>query len=97
MAKWYAKRHFKTDTGVKQINYLPKNAPIGEIRLLEVNELIAETADPEPIDFGVDVGTPNGHTLLVLDVTPRQWAAIQKGELKLPASWTLDGKRTFRR
>ena len=96
-AKWYARQHFKTDSGVKQIHYLPKNAPSGEIRFLEVNGLISEMSDPEPIDFGVDIGTPNGHILLVLDVTPGQWTAIQKGEMKLPTGWTLDGKHMFRR
>jgi hypothetical protein len=97
LAKFYAKRHMDTDAGVEQVHYLPKDAPPREIRFLEVNRLISETTDPEPIDFGVDIGTPDGHTLLVLDVTPAQWDAIQKAKMPLPAGWTLDGKNTFKR
>ncbi|MFO0964796.1 MAG: hypothetical protein U0793_04300 [Gemmataceae bacterium] len=97
LADWYAHRHFQTDAGVEAIHYLPANAPEREIRLLEVNRLIAETTPPEPIDFGVDTGNANGHTLFVLDLTPAQWLAVQHGNLPLPAGWSLDGKRTFQR
>jgi hypothetical protein len=97
MANWYAQRHLETDTGVEQIHYLPEDAPPREIRFLEVNRLISETTDPEPIDFGVDTGTPNGHSLFVLDVTPSQWEAIQKKKLSLPAGWSLDRRKTFNR
>src|SRR4051794_4862202 len=90
LATWYAKRHFETDSGVKEIHYLPTNAPPREIRLLEVNRLISETTPVEPIDFGVDIGGAEAHTLYVLDVTPRQWQAIRKGNLSLPAGWALD-------
>jgi hypothetical protein len=96
-AKWYAKRHFDTDIGVEQIYYLPTNAPAREIRFLEVNRLIAETMSPEPIDFGVDIGGAEPHTLYVFDVTPAQWEAIQKGEMKLPAGWTLHASQPLGR
>lgn len=90
LARWYARRHFEIDAGVERIFYLPTNAPSREIRLLEVNRLISETASPAPIDFGVDVDGDNAHTLYVLDVTPSQWEAIQKNELELPKGWVLD-------
>jgi hypothetical protein len=94
-AEWYAHRHFQTDAGVQRIFYLPVNSPPREIRLLEVNGLIPEMNSLEPIDFGVDIGGQEGHTLFVLDVTPTQWEAIEKGELTLPPGWTLDGKTEF--
>jgi hypothetical protein len=94
-ARRYAERHLITDTGVVQIHYLPKNAPPREIRFLEVNRLISETSNPEPIDFGVDIGGAGGHTLYVLDVTPAQWDAIQRGEMSLPNGWTLDDSQTL--
>ncbi len=90
LAQWYARRHLETDSGVEEIYYLPANAPPREIRLLEVNRLISETTPLEPIDFGVDVGGAEGHTLYVLDVTPAQWLAVRNGETPLPAEWTLD-------
>ncbi len=70
LARRYAKRHMDIDDGVVQILYLPKDAPPREIRFLEVNRMISETTPPEPIDFGVDIGGEDGHTLYVLDVTP---------------------------
>jgi hypothetical protein len=97
MAKWYAKRHLDTDTGVMEILYLPTNAPPREIRFLEVNSEITETADLEPIDFGVDVGGIGHHVLLVLDITPAQWETIKRGKLALPKGWSLDKRMTFGR
>jgi len=96
-AKWYAKRHLDIDAGVEQIYYLPTDAPPREIRFLEVNRLITETTEIEPIDFGVDIRRPEGHTLLVLDVTPAQWEAIREGRLPLPAGWTLEGSQELGR
>jgi hypothetical protein len=90
LAQWYAQRHRETDTGVERIYYLPTNAPPREIRFLEVNRMISETTPPEPIDFGVDIGSDNAHTLYVLDVTPSQWEAIQRGGMELPAGWVFD-------
>jgi hypothetical protein len=90
-ANFYARRHFDTDTGVAEIYYLPTNAPPREIRLLEVNRLISEMTPPEPIDFGVDIGGAEAHTLYVLDVTPAQWEAIQRGQMPLPNGWSLEG------
>lgn len=97
LARWYAQRHLDTDTGVERVFYLPANAPAREIRLLEVNRMISETTPPEPIDFGVDIGSENSHTLYVLDVTPSQWEAIQRRDLELPAGWTLDRRQEFDR
>jgi len=91
MARWYARQHLKTDPGVREIYYLPGDAPEREIRFVEVNELIADRIDDalEPIDFGVDRDTEAEHTLLVLDATPSQWDRIQKRELGLPQGWSL--------
>jgi hypothetical protein len=97
LAKGYAKRHMETDSGVEQINYLPANAPEREIRLLEVNRLIAESTELEPIDFGVDTSSPEAHTLLVLDITPLQWNAILKKKLSLPPGWDLDGYKILQK
>jgi hypothetical protein len=97
LARWYAQRHLRTDAGVQEIHYLPENAPAREIRLLEVNNLIPAMRELEPIDFGVDIDSAEGHVLLVLDVTPAQWRAIQNGKLALPSGWTLDGGKSFRR
>lgn len=93
LARWYAKRHLETDAGVERIYYLPANAPPREIRFLEVNRLISETTPPEPIDFGVDIGSSEAHTLFILDVIPSQWEAIQKQKMPLPSGWTLESSQ----
>ena len=94
MARHYAELHRSVDPGVKSIYYLPAGAPEREIRLLEVNDLVAEwqAAGMEPIDYGVDRYTDDAHKLFILDVTPTQWGRIASGATRLPAGWTLDGK-----
>jgi hypothetical protein len=59
--------------------------------------MISETTPLEPIDFGVDTGSSNAHSLYVLDVTPSQWDDIQSGNLDLPNGWSLEGKQDFLR
>jgi hypothetical protein len=94
MARWHAKRHLETDPGTREIHYLPTGAPEREIRLLEVNELMAvRESDPlEPIEFGVDRGGAEAHNLVVLDVTPAQWEKIKRNEIQLPEGWSLEGE-----
>jgi hypothetical protein len=91
LARRYAQRHYKTDQAIQEVVYLPLNAPEREIRLVEVNGSIAEQAPLEPIDFGVDIGSPDGHSLIVLDVTPGQWKRIGGNKLALPQGWLLQG------
>ena len=83
-ARHYANNHLRTDPGVKEIYYLPTNAPEWEIRLLEVNTLIPETMAGDPINFGVHRGEPDAHQLVVLDLTPDQWKLVQSGKMTLP-------------
>ena len=99
MARWYADRHLRTDPGIRTVYYLPVGAPEREIRLLEINELIAvRENDPlEPIDFGIDITGADSHCLLVLDVTPAQWDNIREGRLQLPEGWSLEGASSFSR
>jgi len=96
-ASWYASEHLKADPGVRKIYYLPTNAPDREIRLLVVNDLLADRSDDvlEPIDFGVDTDSESEHKLLVLDVTPSQWKLIDQSALSLPNGWSLDDARVF--
>src|SRR5437773_1499807 len=92
MAARYAKKHLKTDPGIREVYYLPTNSPEREIRFIEVNEMIADReSDPlEPIDFGVNSGDEDAHSLFILDVTPDQWDRIRLGELKLTSGWSFE-------
>ena len=97
-ARWYAKQHLKTDPAIRSIHYLPTDAPEREIRLIEVNELIADRNDDalEPIDFGVDTGMESEHKVVILDVTPSQWTRIRQPSLPLPKGWSLTGAMHFK-
>jgi hypothetical protein len=99
LARWYAKKHLKTDPGIREVLYLPKGSPEREIRLLEINDLMAERSeDPlEPIDFGVDIGEADSHTLFVVDVTPAQWQRIISKQIQLPPNWSLEDPVRFAR
>lgn len=97
LARWYAQRHLDIDSGVMSIRHLPTNAPEREIRFLEVNRLISETTPVEPVDFGVEIGQSDAHTLYVLDVTPSQWDEIEAGRLPLPEGWSLSGSQELGR
>lgn len=95
-AHWIGRRHFEIDKGISRILHLPTGAPPDEVRLLEVNELAAipENAPIEALDFTPDLdGMP--YRLVVADVTPRQYEAIQVGTLPLPAGWSLDGSQAI--
>ena len=96
-ARWYAIQRLKTDPAIREVLYLPTNAPDREIRLVEINELLAGRNDDalEPIDFGVDRGMKSEHKLLVLDVTPSQWQRINESDLALPPSWSLNDAVPF--
>ncbi|MCA9202943.1 MAG: hypothetical protein KDA59_07850 [Planctomycetales bacterium] len=97
LARWYAHEHLKTDPGIADIYYLPTNSEEREIRLVEVNDMLAERNDAslEPIDLGVNMRWDWAHQLLVLDLTKEQWSRIVSRQLALPGNWTIDGYMHF--
>ena len=99
LAVWYARGHMALEPYIREIVYLPENAPAGEIRLLEVNVRSSDPDDAplEVLDFGVDRDLPGEHSLFVADITPAQWDCIRAGTLTLPDGWELAGHRVFDR
>jgi len=99
LAAWYAARHMDFEPTIREVVYLPGDAPANEIRLLEVNVLSGIPADAplEALDFGVDRDLAGKHELFVADITPGQWDGIRAGTLPLPEGWTLEGSQTFGR
>ena len=100
----YAQRHMGTDPGICGVYYLPDKAAEREIRLIEVNELIAviETSKLEALAYGVDGGSDDvhsdeAHTVKIIDVSPDQWARIGRGDLALPDGWSLGEVQEFDR
>lgn len=97
VAAWVGKEHLITDSGVREVWYLPQGSPPNEIRLLELNDRFAgNEAHVEALDFGLEVGGVP-FRLFVADITSDQLARIKNDPSRLPRGWSLDGSRIWRR
>jgi hypothetical protein len=97
-AKWIAQRHLASDPDIREVIYLPSNAPEKEIRLLETNVLlnVSEEEKVGAVDFSPDINQLN-FRVLVADITPRQWENIKSKKLALPEGWDLKDYILFKR
>lgn len=97
VAKWVAKKHFIADSGIREIWYLPQEAPSDEIRLLEVNDrFVVNDESVEAIDFNLNVkGAP--FRLRIADVSSDQLDQVRQDPARLPVGWLLDGGQVWRR
>ena len=92
-----AKKHFITDTAIREIWYLPQGSPPEEIRFLELNDRLAGAAsDVQAMDFGLDIEGAS-FRLLVADITSEQIHEIKNNPVRLPSGWSLDGGMVWRR
>lgn len=96
VAAWVARTHLLTDSGIREVWYLPRGAPTGEIRLLELSDRYLQLNRAHAIDFGLDV-EGSSYRLLVADVTSELLESIKQDPSQLPDGWTLDGNRIWRR
>ena len=81
VAEWVAKQHFIVDRGIREIWYLPKESPLDEIRLLEVNEQVPFIGSQvEAIDFGLDVEGAR-FRLVVADLNGDQLQQVKRTPL----------------
>jgi hypothetical protein len=97
VAAWVAKSHFIVDSAIREVWYLPKDAPTDEIRLLELNDRLAgNESKVEPLDYGLDVEGAD-FRLMVADVTTDQMEQIKQKAQPLPPGWSLDGNMVWRR
>ena len=100
VAAWIARRHFLADSAIRQVWYLPEAAPPKEIRFLEVNDRLGDSAmkgsQVETIDFYVDI-QDSPFRLFIADISSEQLDQLRRGELRLPEGWRLDGSRIWGR
>jgi hypothetical protein len=97
VAAWVAKQHFVSDGSVREVWYLPQGAPPTEIRLLELNDLLAgPSSQAEAIDFGLEVEGAK-FRLMIADITSKQLEEIKRDPSRLPPGWSLDESRIWRR
>jgi hypothetical protein len=97
VAAWIARTRFVADGGIREVWYLPREAPPDEIRLLEVNDrFVANEACVDAMDFGLNVeGAP--FRLSIADVSSDQLEQIKHDPAQLPPGWSLDGSQIWRR
>lgn len=62
--------------------------PSEPVKLLEVN---AKTppAGIRPVHFGPDPAAGIHHGLVVIEITPEEYARLERGELSLPEGWSV--------
>jgi hypothetical protein len=95
IAEWVAKLHMSTDGSIRQVYYLPTDAPPKEIRLLEINERISTPEDqPEPLGFGLEVAGL-ALKLSVADVSKDQLEKMKNDPSNLPPGWKWEGARKW--
>jgi hypothetical protein len=97
-AQWLGGQHLDFDKRLSMVIYLPADAPEDQVRLLEVNTgLYPDPGTPlEPIESTPAV-TDLPFRVLVLDVTPEEWAEIQAKPQMLPDRWSLQDRMTIQR
>lgn len=89
-----AREHYKIEPGITRILRLSRadgneDAPGEPVKLLEVNEHTIPTGI-QPLHFGP--APQHGITCpsVIIEVTPEEFARIERGELKLPAGWRVE-------
>lgn len=97
VAKWIAAKHFIADSSIREIWYLPREAPADEIRLLEVNDrFVVNDETVEAIDFDLSVkGAP--FRLRIADMSSDQLDQVKHDPGRLPVGWSLDDGQVWRR
>ncbi len=97
VAAWVAKNHLIADSSIREVWYLPREAPPDEIRLLELNDRLAGSeSEPDAIDFGLNVAGAS-FRLFVADLTSEQLERVKQDPSRPPSGWSLDGIKIWRR
>ncbi len=96
IAAWVAKKHLVVDISIREIWYLPCEAPPEEIRLLEVSDRLVGNGPAEAMEFGLSIEDTQ-FLLSVADITSDQLEQIKQDASLLPARWSLKDNQIFRR
>jgi hypothetical protein len=96
VAAWVARKHFVVDNKIREIWYLPANSSSDEIRLIESNDRFGGEWGFEPLDFDVEINE-NHFKLVVCEVSGQDLELLRKDPSTLPAGWTLDQVKIWRR
>lgn len=88
-ARWLAKHHFRIEGGLERIFIIRAGIddPREPIKLLEVNVNTFPTGSIEPIPFSSTTDVP--FVTEIAEISPDEFASLQRGELSLPPGWSL--------
>ncbi len=87
--------HFDEAPTLREAVWLRSGEQADEVRLVHIDDTAIETPDVQAFLIGRSAEFP--YALHLAHVSPRQWAQIGKGTLKLPGDWTLQGAVRFPR
>lgn len=89
-----ARQHFLLDDAVEKVIWF-KNNKRKEVQLIEVSRTALPTGSVEAFFISSSKEIP--FSLLVADVSPKEWESIQKGKIPLPDGWDLKKVAVFDR
>jgi hypothetical protein len=94
LVRQLTRSHFDIEEGVERIIWV-KNGNPREVRLIEINRDVIPVGDFYAFSFAPSQAFPL--PIRIADVTPQEWEQIQRGEIKLPAEWSLEKTQVFER
>jgi hypothetical protein len=93
VARRLAESHYRTDATIVQIIRLStgdeaEQSPDEPVKLLEVNEATVESGIL-PLGFNAHPESGIDYPCVIVEVTPREFEEINKGNLRLPNGWQM--------
>jgi hypothetical protein len=85
-----AAQHFRVEPDLSRVVRIVsanENAPDEPIKLLEVNAATVATGSVEAFGFAPTPAVP--FATLIAEVTPEEYARIERNEIRLPEGWSL--------
>ena len=87
-------RHFNLEPGIQRI-FVYSQPDEELVRLIEVNENTIPSGSVMPFAFSATQEVP--FTILMADVTPKEWDDIQHGNIKIPDGWPTKYSQEYTR
>jgi len=94
LVRQLARSHFDLEEGIERIIWV-KNGNTPDVRLIEINRDVIPVGDFYAFYFAPSQAFPL--PIRIADVTPNEWEQIQRGEIRLPAEWSLEKVEVFER
>lgn len=94
LARELAEEHFKIESGLTMVAVYSHDGD-SAVRLLEVNTDTVATGRVQPFLFAASDEYPL--PVYIADITPEEWASVERKTISLPRGWPADPLQVFRR